>query len=677
MSTILDQYGRPIDRGALREPQTSAIRTLQNQYLTPMLNGLSPARLAATLQAADNGDLVGQHRLFADMEERDPHLSAEMGKRKLALLNVDWDIVPPRNATAGEKASAEWAKEVIKDGVDDFEDLILACMDGVGHGFSGIELQWRKEGRELLPSFLPRPQEWFRMSQDRTALRLRDASADGAELVPFGWVLHQHGKAKTGYLGRLGMYRVLAWPFLYKTYAIGDFAEFLETYGLPIILGKYYKGATDVEKASLMRAVTALGHDARAIMPADMTLEVQKITGGGSAGGGSHLDMIDWADKSQSKCILGATLTSQADGKSSTNALGKVHDGVRHDILESDARQVAGTITRELVYPLLALNRGGIDGMRRCPRMVFDVSEPEDLVSYADALPKLAGLFRIPAPWARERLHIPEPEDGEEVLGESAAAGVDAAMPGGPGGPGVAGVADAVGAKVPAVPAKAAPAAAPGTAAMTAHAGGPDLAAAGRSLRDAQEAIDAALATHVDWQALTSPMFKPILAALGEGLDPEEILGKMAEWYPAMDDDKLVELLSRAIFVADCWGRLSADDSQPGRPAPAPTAALQAAPQPSFNLTAHINLPDGFGAPAPVQVTVQPAPVPETVINVLPAPVPEMVVHVQPAPVPETVIQVQPAPVTVEIPARKTETTVLRDAAGNIVSATQVERTVE
>jgi phage gp29-like protein len=156
MSTIIDQYGLPLDKAVLREPQTASIRALENQYLQPMLDGLSPARLAATLRAADNGDLIGQHRLFSDMEERDPHLCAEMGKRKLALLNLDWDIVPPRNATAAEKSSAEWVKDVITDGVDDFEDLILGCMDGVGHGFSAIELEWRQDGKEWLPAFFPR-----------------------------------------------------------------------------------------------------------------------------------------------------------------------------------------------------------------------------------------------------------------------------------------------------------------------------------------------------------------------------------------------------------------------------------------------------------------------------------------------------------------------------------------
>ena len=74
MPKILDQYGKPIDTGALKEPQTSRITTLENQYLTPMLAGLTPSKLSATLKQADEGDLTAQHRLFSDMEERDAHL---------------------------------------------------------------------------------------------------------------------------------------------------------------------------------------------------------------------------------------------------------------------------------------------------------------------------------------------------------------------------------------------------------------------------------------------------------------------------------------------------------------------------------------------------------------------------------------------------------------------------
>ena len=55
MSKIVDQFGNPIDRAVLAEPQTSRVATLQNQYLTPMLSGLTPTRLARALQEELHG----------------------------------------------------------------------------------------------------------------------------------------------------------------------------------------------------------------------------------------------------------------------------------------------------------------------------------------------------------------------------------------------------------------------------------------------------------------------------------------------------------------------------------------------------------------------------------------------------------------------------------------------
>lgn len=416
MKKIVDQYGAPIEVAALEEPQTSRVSNLQNQYLTPMLSGLTPARLARTLQDADQGNLLDQHRLFADMEERDGHLRAEMDKRKNAVMGLPWDIVSPPNATAAEKAAAQWVKEMLCDAVDPVEDLILAAMDAVGHGFSPVEIEWSRQGVEWLPQFHPRPHEWFRLDLSRTNVHLNDYSATGSPLTPFGWVMHTPGKAKSGYMGRLGLYRTLVWPFIYKSYALGDFAEFLETYGLPIIVGKYFAGATAEEKASLMRAVTQLGHDARAIMPKEMEIEIEKVIGG--SGDSAHLAMMQWAERSQSKSILGQTLTTDTGSKGGGGyALGKVHNEVRHDIRRSDGRQLAATLTRDVVYPMIALNRSGVDGLARCPRFVFNQSEPEDLVSFAEALPKLVGVgFQVPVSWAQERVHIPLPQDGEAVL---------------------------------------------------------------------------------------------------------------------------------------------------------------------------------------------------------------------------------------------------------------------
>lgn len=126
--------------------------------------------------------------------------------------------------------------------------------------------------------------------------------------------------------------------------------------------------------------------------------------------------MMSWCDKAQSKAILGGTLTSQADGKTSTNALGSVHDDVRKELRDADAKQIAKTLSRDLIYPIAVLN-GLVDNWRRCPRLVFDTNEPEDMTAFASALPKLINTgMKVGRQWAQERVGIPEPEDGEELL---------------------------------------------------------------------------------------------------------------------------------------------------------------------------------------------------------------------------------------------------------------------
>lgn len=416
---ILDQHGNPIDTGVLREPQTARVATLAHFMVESQLDGLTPAKAARILRQADEGDILAQHQLFDDMYDRDAHLRCEFDKRAGAVLGLDWSIEPPANATRVEKKAAAGVEDMLRDTVDDLEDVVVRMMEGVGHGFAPIELEWQRWGSDWLPKFHPRPQTWFRVSQDRRELRLADGSPDGAAPLSMGWIMHQHTKVKTGYLGRMGLYRVLVWPFLYKAYSIGDFAEFLETYGLPIIVGKYMSGATPEEKASLMRAVSALGHDARAIMPDGMSLEIQKITGGGE--GSHHLNMVGWADSAQSKAILGQVLSAEAKSTGLGSGVADLHAEVRQDILHADARQIAGTLTRDLVYPLLVLNGGGIDSYRRCPRFVFDLGQAEDMAAYATALPALArGGARIPISWVHEKLRIPEAGDDEAVFAEPA-----------------------------------------------------------------------------------------------------------------------------------------------------------------------------------------------------------------------------------------------------------------
>ena len=417
MAKILGPDGLPITTEALSEPQTSHYSHLQRELQTHPTRGLTPSKLASILDQAEQGDLLAQFDLYEDMEEKDGHIAAELGKRRRALL-VDWSVVPPDNPTPAEKRNAELLAELVGE-IADFEDVLFDVTDAIGKGFSCCELEWHKPGKYWVPKTIThRPQSWFTVHRGyRQQLRLRsNTTVDGIvgePLQTFGWITHVH-KAKSGYLERTAMFRQLVWPYLFKNYSVGDLAEFLEIYGIPVRIGKYPSGASEKEKMTLLRALVGIGHNAAGIIPAGMELDfLDAATGDPKA----FELMLNWCERTQSKVILGGTLTSGADGKSSTNALGNVHNEVRKDLRDSDIRQVGSTITRDLLYPLAVLNGLAPDGMRRCPVFRLDVGETEDMAAYAEALPKLVDIgVQIPVQWAQEKLGIPQPEDGEPVL---------------------------------------------------------------------------------------------------------------------------------------------------------------------------------------------------------------------------------------------------------------------
>ncbi|HBY9792766.1 Mu-like prophage protein gp29 [Klebsiella pneumoniae] len=371
---LLDMYGNPIRREVLREPQSSHVAALAGLYAEHPSQRLTPQRLEQILNEAELGNLAAQADLFTDMEERDAHLFAEMQKRKRALLTLPHDIMPPPNATPAEQADAAWLAEYITE-QDGWEDLVIDMLDAIGQGFSNIEIEWQPVGREWFPkAFHHRPASWFELSRDnQDQLVLRTDDGMGAPLQPFGWIQHRH-KSRSGYVARAGLLRTLSWPYVCRNFGTQSLAELLEIYGIPLRIGKYPEGIGDKEKRELMRAVTELGRYAGGIIPKEMEITLHQ------ASNSSHepfMALAEWAEKAMSKAILGGTLTTQADGKTSTNALGVIHNEVRHDLLASDSRQLAMTLRSDLFWPLLVLNRRANADPRRTPRIRFHIPTPE------------------------------------------------------------------------------------------------------------------------------------------------------------------------------------------------------------------------------------------------------------------------------------------------------------
>ncbi|WP_274571562.1 DUF935 domain-containing protein [Neisseria leonii] len=486
---------------------------------------ITPAKMRTLFEDAESGDMTAQHELFADIEERDSAIAAALGTRKLALLGLDWRIAPPRNPTAAEEKLAE-AAGVMIGGIADFEDLLMDLLDAVGHGFAALEIHWSfSDGLYYPAAFRHKPQSWFKWDKDDNLLLKTPERPEGEPLWPLGWVVHHH-KNRSGQAARSGLFRTLAWLYMFKHYSVHDFAEFLELYGMPIRIGKYGAGATEKEKRTLLRAVAEIGHNAAGIMPDGMQIELHQAAAGTAAGSNPFMTMTEWCEKSAARLILGQTLTSGADGKASTHALGLVHNEIRRDLLVSDANRLAQTLTRQIIRPYLQTNFAGFNP-RRCPVFEFDTRETADLAVFADALPKLVDVgVQIPENWAREKLAIPDVQEGETVLGRKTADN---------------------------------PITQTALAALNAR---PSVNS-GKAAKHGQQLLDESLdeALNVpDFNAQLNPVLKQAVTAVMNAESYEEADAVLTALYPDLDNRALAGYLQQALFLSDLLGQHDAAD---------------------------------------------------------------------------------------------------------------------
>ncbi|WP_038328388.1 DUF935 domain-containing protein [Kingella kingae] len=507
-----------------KNPQTQKARITANGRVIAdhPSNHITPAKMRGLFEDAENGDITAQHELFADIEERDSAIAAALQTRKMSVLGLDWRIVAPRQANTTEEQLSQAAHDYLAD-LPALDDLLLNLMDAVGHGFVALEMQWQLSGSLNSPTaFTHKPQAWFRWDKNDTLLLKTPDNPMGEPLWQWGWIVHQH-KNRSGQAARNGLFRTLAWLYMFKHYSVHDFAEFLELYGMPIRIGKYGAGATEKEKQTLLRAVAEIGHNAAGIMPEGMMIELHQAASGTTAATNPFMTMVEWCEKSATRLILGQTLTSGADGKASTNALGQIHNEVRRDLLVSDAKRLAQTINQQLIEPFLRVNFALSDGVR-LPVFEFDTRETADLATVAEALPKLVDIgVQIPESWAREKLAIPDVAEGERVLG-----------------------------RVPKQPENKLPKTALSYRQVA-------LNAQNEVVSLPQAAFDNGIEKYLKQAALQAQL-EPLLQTLGkelaQGEDYESVQATLLAMYPDMNTDLMEESLARVLFVADLWGRI-------------------------------------------------------------------------------------------------------------------------
>lgn len=421
--TAVDASGQKVDPANLAADQALAIGDdappaehaeatltgVRSAFSEHPAEGLTPRRLAQIHREAAQGEPMRYLELAEDIEERDLHYAGVLGTRKRSVAQLPITVEAASDA-ADHKKHADYVRSWINDEI--LSAALFDMLDAIGKGFSVLEIDWRYHLGHTCPrDFVWRPQRWFTVDrQDGETLLLREHGAD-LPLAPHKFVVHR-AKSKSGLTIRSGIARVASWAWMYKAYTLKDWALFAQNYGMPIRIGKYGRNAKEPEKNVLWRAVSQIAGDCAAIMPEDMKVEFHEV---GAKSGTSDLyeKRADWMDRQVSKAVLGQTTTT--DAVSGGHAVAQEHRLVQEDIERADAIAASATVNRQIVPHLVAFEFGPQD---HYPKVRIGRPDEVPLDEFATAFANLGSQgLTAPAAWVRGRLGIPDPKEGEEVIG--------------------------------------------------------------------------------------------------------------------------------------------------------------------------------------------------------------------------------------------------------------------
>lgn len=420
MPILYDQFGQEIKVTKRPETREMAVAAVRDRWSSYPSGGLTPVKLASIFKEADGGDIYRQAELFEEMEEKDTHLFSQLQTRKNAVMGLEYEILPFSDS-APDKKVRDFVAEVF-DGLTDFDDTLLDLLDAVGKGYSLNEIMWAVNGREVVIDrfqwihakkavFYDLGKGAWDKSFEIPRIVTEEEPLKGEVMPPFKLVYHRY-KARSGYDTRAGVLRVCAWMYLFKNYSIKDWAAFAEIFGMPLRLGKYDPGASKEDKDALISAIRSLGSDAAGIISKNTEIEfIETIKSSGK--NNLFEELANFCNKEISKAILGQTLTTQ-EGKSGSYSLGKVHDLVRHDLIKADCDALGKTLQFQVVRPLVGYNYGWDMPL---PTVKFKFEEPEDLKMLSEVYKNLSEInYPLTVEHVSQRFKVPVPKKGETVL---------------------------------------------------------------------------------------------------------------------------------------------------------------------------------------------------------------------------------------------------------------------
>lgn len=404
---ILGPDGRPLVRTVLSQEQAvTDVTGIHENFEASIATGLQPARLARTLRDAARGDMYDFLTLAEEIEEREPHYRYVLETRKNSVTSLNVQVDPASEGARDIEIADFLRNELIA--MPAFQQLPDMMMDGISKGYSAVEMVWEVGSLWKPRQFIWRDPRLFQFDlATRKEFRLRfQGKPEGIPLDPLKYLIHVP-LLKMGLPARNGLARVAAWSFMFKSFSMRDWAQFLEIYGMPMRLGKYGPGSSVDDRRVLLSAVRNLGRDAAAIVPIGMEIDLVEAKGFSDKPFEGNVRFID---EQISKLVIG----KPGDGTASSKAGEETLDKVRIDIKRADARDAALTLMLQLIRPLVDLNFGP---QKAYPNVHMPIPERKDLQVWSNSVVQMVDRgLEVEQSQVYDILGLKEPAAGAKLM---------------------------------------------------------------------------------------------------------------------------------------------------------------------------------------------------------------------------------------------------------------------
>lgn len=335
----------------------------------------------SALKSADAGKAKYLYNLFDDVLI-DGLLSDAIEKRIEAVLNVGLTFVDQKGDEIEEIA------EMINSSAG--ETLLRGILAQRFYGRSAVEISLN----EGLHCYAIKPKY---IDLEKKHILLDDL---GEKYIDY------EGNQTLLVLGKPLDYGLLlkATPFaIYKRGGFGDYAQWIELFGMPQRIGKY--STYDPESRKLLEeAFEKAGSAPWVVIPKES--EIETLTHSQGSGKSSYDEFRKACNEEMLITILGQTLTT-VQGERGARSLGEVHLEVEQSKHDSDIRFVE-RVLNEQVKPMLEARGLNLRGGRFSFPHRSEPLSVQEIVSLSD-------IIEIPASYIHTKYGIPLPQDGEPI----------------------------------------------------------------------------------------------------------------------------------------------------------------------------------------------------------------------------------------------------------------------